>query len=73
MPGTFYLFAGVSALCSIFIYFCVPETKGKTLEEIVESFHVKALGSPDKTTMGPSGLELRNRRTIPVKAETVVS
>jgi len=73
VPGTFYLFAGVSALCSIFIYFCVPETKGKTLEEIVESFHVKAPGSADKTAMGPSELELGNSRAIPVKAETAVT
>lgn len=40
VPGAFFLFAGVSALCSTFIYFLVPETKGKTLEEIVAFFHI---------------------------------
>lgn len=72
VPGTFYLFAAVSALCSIFIYFCVPETKGKTLEEIVESFHVKPQESLDKMATDPSELELGNRRGIPVEAETAV-
>lgn len=74
VPGTFYLFAGVSALCSTFIYFLVPETKGKTLEEIVESFHVKPRESSDNSTARePSELELGNSRAIPVKGHTELS
>lgn len=34
VAGTFSLFAGLSVLCVAFIYRYVPETKGKTLEEI---------------------------------------
>lgn len=32
--GTFWLFSGLSVLGTIFIFFMVPETKGKTLNEI---------------------------------------
>jgi sugar porter (SP) family MFS transporter len=32
--NTFWLYAGVSLAGAFFIYFCVPETKGKTLEQI---------------------------------------
>lgn len=54
VPGTFFLFGGVSFLCSVFIYVFVPETKGKTLEEIVAFFNTK---HPD-TKSAPSALEL---------------
>lgn len=30
----FYMFAGINFLLVIFVYFCVPETKGVQLEEI---------------------------------------
>ncbi|KAL0449934.1 UNVERIFIED_CONTAM: Sugar transporter ERD6-like 4 [Sesamum latifolium] len=36
--GTFLIYAIVSALTIVFVAFCVPETKGKTLEEIQLSF-----------------------------------
>ena len=32
--GTFFVFAGISALSVAFVYACVPETKGKSLEQI---------------------------------------
>lgn len=38
VSGTFSLFAGLSVLCVAFIYNYVPETKGKTLEEIEAFF-----------------------------------
>ncbi|KAJ7300141.1 hypothetical protein O6H91_Y063500 [Diphasiastrum complanatum] len=31
---TFFVFAGICALSILFVYFVIPETKGKTLEEI---------------------------------------
>ncbi|GLJ29734.1 hypothetical protein SUGI_0586780 [Cryptomeria japonica] len=39
IAGTFFLFAGVSLLCAGFVYIYIPETKGKTLEEIVSFFN----------------------------------
>ena len=36
--GTFYLFCGISALGMIVLYFLLPETKNKTLEEVEELF-----------------------------------
>lgn len=34
LDKTFWIYAGVCMAGSVFIYFCVPETKGKTLEQI---------------------------------------
>lgn len=34
VAGTFFIFSIVSALSVVFTHFCVPETKGKTLEQI---------------------------------------
>lgn len=36
--GTFWLFSTFCALNIVFTIFCVPETKGKTLEEIQARF-----------------------------------
>ncbi|KAL3679431.1 hypothetical protein R1sor_022387 [Riccia sorocarpa] len=38
LAGTFFLFAGMALLGSVFIYLFVPETKGKTLEDIGKLF-----------------------------------
>lgn len=32
--GTFWLFSGLSILGTVFVFFIIPETKGKTLNEI---------------------------------------
>lgn len=34
VAGTFLIFAVISAVSVVFVHFCVPETKGKSLEEI---------------------------------------
>ncbi|RLN67932.1 hypothetical protein BBJ29_004942 [Phytophthora kernoviae] len=36
--GVFFLFAGLSVLCGLFIYFFCPETKGLLLEDVEELF-----------------------------------
>lgn len=36
--GTFWLYAGIGVLCTLYIYFQLPETKGRTLEEIEDIF-----------------------------------
>ena len=38
MDGIFFMFSGVAMFAIIFAYFCVPETFGKSLEEIEEHY-----------------------------------
>ncbi|KAJ7558754.1 hypothetical protein O6H91_04G054300 [Diphasiastrum complanatum] len=47
--GTFFLFAGIAAVSVVFIYCIIPETKGKTLEEIVSFFSKE----PEKHPISP--------------------
>ena len=46
--GTFLLFAAVGLVALAFVAVCVPETKGRSLEEIQASFHprVRSLRQP---------------------------
>jgi SP family arabinose:H+ symporter-like MFS transporter len=39
VAGAYWIFAGMSALAFVFIFLMVPETAGKTLEEIQELWH----------------------------------
>ncbi|XP_047313500.1 probable polyol transporter 6 [Impatiens glandulifera] len=39
--GTFFMFCGISVLALIFFYFFLPETRGKTLEEMEDVFRRK--------------------------------
>ncbi|CAL4918334.1 unnamed protein product [Urochloa decumbens] len=36
--GSFFLYAGVAALAWVFFFTCLPETRGRTLEEMSKSF-----------------------------------
>ncbi|KAJ4755594.1 Sugar transporter [Rhynchospora pubera] len=36
--GSFFLYGGVAVAASVFYYFCLPETRGKTLEETCKLF-----------------------------------
>lgn len=45
MPGTFMLFAGLMTGATIFVAFCIPETKGQPLEVILAK-----LGADKKET-----------------------
>lgn len=38
VAGMFFVFAAISTISVLFVYFCVPETKGKTLEQIEMMF-----------------------------------
>ncbi|CAL5093363.1 unnamed protein product [Urochloa decumbens] len=38
MAGSFYIFAATSAAAWVFVYACLPETKGRSLEEMEELF-----------------------------------
>ncbi len=40
--GTFFLYAAICALGFLFVYFVVPETKGKTLEELELQFATRS-------------------------------
>jgi sugar porter (SP) family MFS transporter len=37
--GPFWIFTGISVVSLVFVYFLLPETKGKTLEEIEHELH----------------------------------
>jgi MFS transporter, SP family, galactose:H+ symporter len=43
--GAFWLFAALGIVAWFFVYFRVPETKNRTLEEIEASFRGTTLGS----------------------------
>ena len=44
MGNMFYIFALVCVLGGLFVYFFVPETKGKTLEEVEEYYRMLCYG-----------------------------
>jgi MFS family permease len=41
IAGSFYFYAGIAGTACIFVYFCLPETKGRSLEEIEGLFGKK--------------------------------
>lgn len=48
MAGSFYIFAAVAAAAWVFVYACLPETKGRSLEEM-EALFDAAEKSPPQT------------------------
>ncbi|CAL5093362.1 unnamed protein product [Urochloa decumbens] len=41
MAGAFYLYAAIAAASFVFVYTCLPETRGRSLEDMEELFHTK--------------------------------
>lgn len=41
LPGTFFLFSGMSVLSVVFVFCCIPETKNKSLEQISKELSSK--------------------------------
>ncbi|CAN6347854.1 unnamed protein product [Urochloa humidicola] len=41
MAGAFYLYAAIAAASFVFVYVCLPETRGRNLEDMEELFHTK--------------------------------
>ena len=48
-PRTFWLFGGLCFVCLLFVFLCVPETKGRTLEEIQQGWQRKAMAETGNT------------------------
>ncbi|KAF6149754.1 hypothetical protein GIB67_017487 [Kingdonia uniflora] len=61
--GTFYMFAGVAVVAWFFFYFFLPETKGKTLEEMESVFARRCRSSQNERDVG---VELRSKPTATV-------
>ena len=48
--GTYLFFASCTMLMAIWAYFCVPETKGRTLESMDQLFGATAISYENKLT-----------------------
>ncbi|KAL0809959.1 hypothetical protein ABMA28_010807 [Loxostege sticticalis] len=63
LPLTYILYAGVVTFCLVFIFFLLPETKDRTLQEIEDTF--RGLGPGDRRSVQPlkakEGAEMMRR------------
>jgi sugar porter (SP) family MFS transporter len=41
MAGAFYIYAAIAAAAFVFVYACLPETRGRSLEDMEELFHTR--------------------------------
>ncbi|KAK8763479.1 hypothetical protein V5799_033915 [Amblyomma americanum] len=51
--GLFWMFASVTAVQMLFVYWCIPETKGKSLEDISQIFEGLPVFGGSKTQLHP--------------------
>lgn len=70
--GVYFLFGGASLLTVAVCALKMPETQGKTLEEIEEAFHHDKGGSSAsvKAMMSKGMKKLQSHRSVPWRAET---
>lgn len=74
--GAFLMFAIISLMSVFFYYFCVPETKGKTLEQIAEDLGAEFRIKKDHAaweSYGSQGSDLVNFRAYPSNERLVSS
>lgn len=62
--GTFFMFAVISAISVVFVYKCVPETKGKSLEDIEMMFQ-------DEQMWNGGQVELADTERLVEKGENI--
>ncbi|OIW08381.1 hypothetical protein TanjilG_03057 [Lupinus angustifolius] len=59
--GAFFLFSGISALAIVFVYTLVPETKGKSLEQIEMIFQNEHQSHVSETELGDVEQLVKNK------------
>ncbi|XP_064486093.1 facilitated trehalose transporter Tret1-2 homolog [Ornithodoros turicata] len=63
--GMFWLFAAMTVVHILFVYACIPETKGKSLEDISHIFESLPVFSTSTATFDRSETELFSRKRRP--------
>ena len=51
----YFIFSSFAAVGSIFIFFCVPETRGKSREEVAKLFNCEQMGRSGGQGCGSEG------------------
>lgn len=64
----FYMFAGINAILGLFVYFCIPETKRVSMEEMDELF-----GGTNHVEKGGDMLHVENVHQAQIQHGNVVS